>query len=606
MCGIIAYLGGENIKQNILLSLQNLCNRGYDSVGIMLNNSNNKNILIKHITDNSLAIEKLSDSIVDLKDNYKVALGHTRWATHGPKTINNAHPHCDNDKKFYLVHNGIIENYKELKSFLIKNNYTFYSQTDTEVIVNLLSYYYSKSNNIKDAINNVVLNLNGTYGICFYLTDTPDTLYCFKNGSPIVISINDSSAIISSEISGFNNLTNKYFVLDNNDYCIISYKNNEIVFESKNIYKNNIIEKNILDNKKGDYEHWTLKEIYEQKNSIQRALNYGARIKDIYNVKLGGLENMKDELKQLNNLLIIGCGTSYYASKIGKKYFYDLTDFDNINYIDGCEMDIIDIPKKGKTGAILLSQSGETRDLYNCLTLLKEKNILCIGVINVINSLIAREVECGVYLNAGPEIGVASTKSFTSQLVILKLIALWFSNYNNKKKIEIEGLQKIHLEVNNFLKDVSFIKEYSSKIIKFKSLFLLGKGKLFNIAEEGALKIKELSYCHAEAYSGSALKHGPFSLLEKDFPVILLIKKDKYYDKMCSVYEEIKSRNADILVITDDVNFCHKQKIIINSNNSISEILFIIPLQLIAYYMAVNKNNNPDYPRNLAKVVTVE
>ena len=606
MCGIIAYLGGENIKQNILLSLQNLCNRGYDSVGIMLNNSNNKNILIKHITDNSLAIEKLSNSIVDLKDNYKVALGHTRWATHGPKTINNAHPHCDNDKKFYLVHNGIIENYKELKSFLIKNNYTFYSQTDTEVIVNLLSYYYSKSNNIKDAINNVVLNLNGTYGICFYLTDTPDNLYCFKNGSPIVISINDSSAIISSEISGFNNLTNKYFVLDNNDYCIISYKNNEIVFESKNIYKNNIIEKNILDNKKGDYEHWTLKEIYEQKNSIQRALNYGARIKDIYNVKLGGLENMKDELKQLNNLLIIGCGTSYYASKIGKKYFYDLTDFDNINYIDGCEMDIIDIPKKGKTGAILLSQSGETRDLYNCLTLLKEKNILCIGVINVINSLIAREVECGVYLNAGPEIGVASTKSFTSQLVILKLIALWFSNYNNKKKIEIEGLQKIHLEVNNFLKDVSFIKEYSSKIIKFKSLFLLGKGKLFNIAEEGALKIKELSYCHAEAYSGSALKHGPFSLLEKDFPVILLIKKDKYYDKMCSVYEEIKSRNADILVITDDVNFCHKQKIIINSNNSISEILFIIPLQLIAYYMAVNKNNNPDYPRNLAKVVTVE
>ncbi len=606
MCGIIAYLGGENIKQNILLSLQNLCNRGYDSVGIMLNNSNNKNILIKHITDNSLAIEKLSDSIVDLKDNYKVALGHTRWATHGPKTINNAHPHCDNDKKFYLVHNGIIENYKELKSFLIKNNYTFYSQTDTEVIVNLLSYYYSKSNNIKDAINNVVLNLNGTYGICFYLTDAPDTLYCFKNGSPIVISINDSSAIISSEISGFNNLTNKYFVLDNNDYCIISYKNNEIVFESKNIYKNNIIEKNILDNKKGDYEHWTLKEIYEQKNSIQRALNYGARIKDIYNVKLGGLENMKDELKQLNNLLIIGCGTSYYASKIGKKYFYDLTDFDNINYIDGCEMDIIDIPKKGKTGAILLSQSGETRDLYNCLTLLKEKNILCIGVINVINSLIAREVECGVYLNAGPEIGVASTKSFTSQLVILKLIALWFSNYNNKKKIEIEGLQKIHLEVNNFLKDVSFIKEYSSKIKNFKSLFLLGKGKLFNIAEEGALKIKELSYCHAEAYSGSALKHGPFSLLEKDFPVILLIKKDKYYDKMCSVYEEIKSRNADILVITDDVNFCHKQKIIINSNNSISEILFIIPLQLIAYYLAVNKNNNPDYPRNLAKVVTVE
>ena len=606
MCGIIAYLGGENIKQNILLSLQNLCNRGYDSVGIMLNNSNNKHILIKHITDNSLAIEKLSDSILDLKDNYKVALGHTRWATHGPKTINNAHPHCDNNKKFYLVHNGIIENYKELKSFLIKNNYTFYSQTDTEVIVNLLSYYYSKSNNIKDAINNVVLNLNGTYGICFYLTDTPDTLYCFKNGSPIVISINDSSAIISSEISGFNNLTNKYFVLDNNDYCIISYKNNEIVFESKNIYKNNIIEKNILDNKKGDYEHWTLKEIYEQKNSIQRALNYGARIQDIYNVKLGGLENMKDELKQLNNLLIIGCGTSYYASKIGKKYFYDLTDFDNINYIDGCEMDIIDIPKKGKTGAILLSQSGETRDLYNCLTLLKEKNIFCIGVVNVINSLIAREVECGVYLNAGPEIGVASTKSFTSQLVILKLIALWFSNYNNKKKIEIEGLQKIHLEVNNFLKDVSFIKEYSSKIIKFKSLFLLGKGKLFNIAEEGALKIKELSYCHAEAYSGSALKHGPFSLLEKDFPVILLIKKDKYYDKMCSVYEEIKSRNADILVITDDINFCHKQKIIINSNNSISEILFIIPLQLIAYYMAINKNNNPDYPRNLAKVVTVE
>ena len=613
MCGISAYIGFEKCYNIVLESLKNLSNRGYDSTGIMLNNISEKNLhLFKEATnDNNYAIDLLENDLINNKDiieNCDVSIGHTRWATHGIKNVTNSHPHIDNSKKLFLVHNGIIENYKDLKNFLINKGYSFYSDTDTEVIVNLLSYHY-KNNDIVDAINKTMCELQGTFGVCFYNIEEPNKLYCFKRGSPILISINENFAMISSEMSGFNNLTNKYFVLNNNDYCVITKTTDSIEFVCKHSYISKEIDDSIKTNNKNGYEHWTLKEIKEQPVTINNAMNNSARIKDEYNVKLGGLESYKDKLMDVDNIILLGCGTSYYASKIGAKYINSLCDYNIVMALDGCEFNIEDLPKNGKTIAILLSQSGETRDLYNCIEILKKQNILTIGCINVIDSLLSREVDCGVYLNAGKEVGVASTKSFTSQLIVLNLIANWLcglhKNNSLKCKKYIEALRNISFEINNILLNYDMIKEHAKKITH-DNIFILGKGKLYNIAEEGALKIKELSYCHAEAYSGSALKHGPFSLLKKDFPVILLINDDEHYHKMYSVYEEIKSREANILVITNIETFDHDNKIYIHSKSILNELLYIIPLQIISYEMSKNRDINPDYPRNLAKVVTVE
>ena len=615
MCGIAAYIGEEQCANILVNCLKILSNRGYDSAGFMLSNTDTDDMIVKKsITKgDNLAIDELGKSAVDISGSYNIGIGHTRWATHGVTSEANCHPHTDSNKKFHLVHNGIIENYKQLKALLIKNGYTFYSETDTEVIVNLLDYYYKMSENMISSIKDVANNLQGTFGVCFYHVGHGSKLFCFKQGSPMMISINAKFAMVSSEISGFNRLTSKYFSLDDGDYCVIEKTEEEISIESGNVYSSLEIINTIDTNDKGEFEHWTLKEIYEQPIALQRAINNGARLEGDYNSKLGGLETHREHFCDITNCLIIGCGTSHFAAEIGAYYFRTLTDFDMVLSVDGCEFVEDDIPKKGKTLAILLSQSGETRDLYNCLSVLKRRGVVTLGCINVPDSLIAQEVDCGVYLNAGKEVGVASTKSFTSQLVILCLVAIWFGQ--GSRGVErmrigkyVESIRKLTTEVQSVLRNRDYIETLVRRksIFSHPSVFILGKGSMFHVAREGALKIKEISYCHAEAYSGSALKHGPFSLLEEGFPVIAIIHKDEFYNKMCSAFEEIKSRGADILVITNDPSFDHKNKIIVNATNEMAEIPYVVVLQFIAYFMSVHKKINPDYPRNLAKVVTVE
>ena len=614
MCGIIAYIGIKFSTKLILDSLRNLTNRGYDSVGILLKNSSHKDLFItKQVSDKVLAIDKITTELqkrdIYEKTLYNIGIGHTRWATHGIKNKANTHPHSDNSNKFYIVHNGIIDNYQTIKKTLISKGFIFHSNTDTEIIANLLSYYYQNYNNVVTAINYSMNTLTGTFGVCFFHTDFPNKLFCFKRGSPLLISISNNFALISSEISGFNNLTNQYIILKNNDYCVIEQTLGKIHYKCKNAYDTIILKNTIFKNTKGTFKYWTIKEIYEQTKSLKRVLNNGARIIDEYHVKLGGLITKKTELENIDNIVLIGCGTSYNAAKIAVHYFNNLCNFNFVISIDGCEFSDLNLPKYGKTAALLLSQSGETRDVFNCIDSLDKLNILTIGVINVVDSLIARSVNCGVYLNAGKEIGVASTKSFTSQLVVLNMIALWFSNIQKINKLSrtkyISSLHNLHHDVGKILEKYAPLSKFA-KNITHQSLFILGKGKMFNIAEEAALKIKELSYCHAESYSGSALKHGPFSLLEKGFPVILIINKDVYYNKMVSAYEEIKCREADIFVITNDATFNHDKKFVIETDSILAEILYIIPFQIIAYEMAINRGINPDYPRNLAKVVTVE
>ncbi len=618
MCGISAILSkkDENITPFIIKSLISLQNRGYDSVGIgYFENSILKEEKMNDSENNDCFhyIEEVSKNI-----NSNLMIGHTRWATHGGKKRNNAHPHTSMNKNFMLIHNGIIENYMILKEELLKKGYTFQSQTDSEVIVNLIdSLYLENNHNIINAIQNACEKIEGTYGLTILCKDTPNTLYVIRNGSPLIYAENDEMIMVSSEPNGLNNIFTNYYVLDPQELFVIN--NNGLVNTS--LFQNKVPKKVIIDEDSESstslegYKHFMLKEIYQQSKTILNAINHGGRI---FNdtIKLGGLDEKRNILTNVEHLILLGCGTSYHAALIGKYYFQQFRTFNTIQVFDGGEFSEDDIPLNGSVCIIFCSQSGETLDLYKALKRVhnsERKNIITCGVINVVDSLIAREVDCGVYLNAGREIGVASTKSFTSMCIILSLIAMWFYQLKNKDSLKIKNylnsLRSLHYKVEFLLKEINVIDSYLNIFEEKHNLFILGKSKFESISREASLKIKEISYIHSEAYSGSALKHGPFALLEKDFPVILLIDHENE-SKMMNVYEEIKSRGANILVISNikrlNERLDIKKKIILPYIEHYDEILYIILLQYLSYTLAIKRGNNPDKPRNLAKVVTVE
>ena len=611
MCGIISIITKNDNFMNIMLDgLRQLQNRGYDSAGIC-SIYNNEFILNKYASNNNItALDKLETHSVNHKYS-TIGIGHTRWATHGPKTDENSHPHISCDNKFAIVHNGIIENYKYLKDYLLKQGYTFKSQTDTEVIVNLLAFTYKKHNNVIESINETIQLLQGTWGLSILCIDTPTKIYCTRHGSPLLISNNDDYVIVSSEQSGFSKFTNRFFVLKNYDICIIDKTEDKITIKTNEHYelKNTTI---AVENSMGNYPHWTIKEIYEQIDSINNVISYGGRLRSLTEVKLGGLETHKTELLKIDNLILLGCGTSYYASMLGLHYFKDLCNFNCVLSFDGAEFTEKDIPLYGTTALILLSQSGETKDLYRCIQIAKEKGLFTIGVVNVVDSLIAREVNCGCYLNAGREVAVASTKSFTSQCILLSMIAVWFSQnkniHNGKRLLYIKDLYNLQKDVIDVFDDIEEKITEHIDMFNNSSCFILGKGKSEAIAKEGALKIKEITYIHSEGYSTSSLKHGPFALLTDNFPVIIIALNDEFYTKNENAYNEIKSRNAKILFITDNASAIQDKEnvILIPENRNYGEIFTVIILQLLAYKLSIARGINPDFPKNLAKVVTVE
>jgi glucosamine--fructose-6-phosphate aminotransferase (isomerizing) len=622
MCGIFGILtisNNINIYKIIIDGLIQLQNRGYDSSGIsVLKNSEFETY--KYASTSQLSsIDKLLqlNLEIDTNSNINIGIGHNRWATHGPKNDINAHPHISNNKKFILVHNGIIENYIELKNMLIEKGFTFYSQTDTEVIVNLISYYYQLFNDTFISIEKSINDMQGTYGIIIMNKDEPHKIYCVRNGSPLLVGYNDDYAIITSEQSGFCNLVNTYMILNNDDICVIEKSDNmKINIQTTHTYIHKEINISNFDLSPLPYKHWTIKEINEQPNTIYNSINRGGRIKSSCSVKLGGLEQNIDILSDINNLILLGCGTSYNAGLYGMYYLKNLCNFNTAQVFDGAEFMEYDIPKIGKTAFILISQSGETKDLHRCIEIAKNNNIITIGIINVVDSLIAREVDCGVYCNAGREIGVASTKAFTSQVVCLSLVAIWFSQIAGineiKRKKMIKDLQNLSNDFKNTINSLSNkIEELSSTYINYNNLFLLGKGTDESIAREGSLKIKEISYIHSEAYSASSLKHGPFALLDYNFPVIILNCHEEHENKIKNCFEEVHSRNSPILFITNNDNIKlnninDENMIYVIKNSSYSSLLGLIPLQLLAYNLSINRNINPDIPKNLAKVVTVE
>jgi glucosamine--fructose-6-phosphate aminotransferase (isomerizing) len=621
MCGIFGIIlnnRNENIYKLVINGLAQLQNRGYDSAGISILKDDAINVYKYASTNEENALEKL-EKLNFVKDNdntiYSI-MGHNRWATHGIKNDTNAHPHLSNNKKFSIVHNGIIENYNELKQQLIKNDYIFHSQTDTEVIVNLIEYNYKDSKKCKntfEAIEQTIKELRGTYGLLIQSVYEPDKLFCVRNGSPLLIGQNEDRCIITSEQSGFCNMVNNYITLHNDDICVIEKTNSRITTTTTHSYtKKNVtlIESELTP---FPYEHWTLKEINEQPNVVLNSINKGGRIKGNAEVKLGGLEQHIGVLQKINNVIILGCGTSYFAGLYGMYYFKQLCNFNTVQVFDGAEFNEFDIPKIGNTCFILVSQSGETKDLHRCIEIAKHKNITTIGIINVVDSLIAREVDCGIYCNAGKEVGVASTKAFTSQVVCLSMTAIWFADLhavNLKKRTKMVcDLHNLSNDVENTLELCKTVVRDISEKIASNHLFLLGKGSDEYIAREGSLKIKEISYIHCEGYSSSSLKHGPFALLDENFPVIILNLDQSHRAKTLNCYQEVKSRNSPIVMISNDRTIVQDvtcDVILVPENKSYASLLGIMPIQLLAYYLSVKKGINPDKPKNLAKVVTVE
>ena len=599
MCGIIGIIGKKCVKKDIICGLNNLMNRGYDSMGVYVNKK-----FIKHINSGGvLPIVKIENELNKM-DSSNICLGHTRWATHGPVTIENSHPHTSNNKKIIIVHNGIINNYQELKQILINDGFIFYSDTDTEVLVNLIQHNFN--GDITESIKKTIKQIDGTYAVCLHYTDSPNKLFCFNNSCPLLIGKTKECLMVVSETTGFRNNIRRYIQLQKNDICILD--GDDMSINVNNSYKEMTISTDI--NYKKTNVHWTLSEINEQKYTLQRVTAYGKRIINNTNIKMDNLNDLMktDFLRTCDTLLLIGCGSSYYAAKVGVYYFKKLTHFTHIIAIDGSEMSPDDVPNNSLS--ILLTQSGETRDLIACMDYLKNKNIYMIGCVNKVDSYISTQVNTCIFLDAGTERGVASTKSFTSQVFVLNMIALQISEVNikNIKKKRYDNINNIINVSNNltYVLNCTKIIDFAEKIKNKNSMFLLAKGINYPIVEEGALKIKELSYIHAEAYSGSALKHGPFSLLVQTFPVILIINNDEHYNKMKNAFDEIKARGANIFILTNCKDFPHKQKIVIDNTNTIFEIEYVILLQRLAYYLSIKREINPDYPRNLAKVVTVD
>lgn len=608
MCGIIALLQNkENLfKKNIMESLNQIQNRGYDSAGISYFNNLTINT-IKYASDNVSALKKIDDNL-DNNTKSNCIIAHTRWATHGSKTDYNSHPHISFDGKLSLVHNGIIDNYQLIKKNLMENDIPFKSETDTEVISNLIEFNYIKTKDLKDAIKISISQMTGTWGLAIIHIDYPNQIFCIRHGSPLLIGNHENMAMIVSELSGFANKVKNYFVLENQDLTILSIKDNKIDISTEFNYQNSDLNDNAFELTPYPYEHWTLKEIMEQPEAINRALGNGGRI--INNkIRLGGLECKRDILLKTDNVIILGCGTSLHAGLIGMNYFKELCNFNTVQVFDGAEFSKNDIPKIGTTILIYLSQSGETKDLHRCIEIGNDNNLIQVGLVNVVDSLIAREVDCGCYLNAGREVGVASTKSFTNQVILLLMVALWFSQELNDNEIKrtkiINDIRNLSKHYNEALEISIKHKRLLVKFINHSSLFILGKGNSRYIAREGALKIKELCYNHAEGYGGSSLKHGPFALLDEIHPVILLVNNDKHFYKMNNAYQEIISRKSEVLVIGNRTNN-FTNEIILPNNKTFQDLLSIIPIQIGSYYTSILNQINCDQPKNLAKCVNVE
>ena len=617
MCGIVGYTGFRDAYDVVINGLRRLEYRGYDSAGIILElqNGDFEFKKTKGKVDDLVAISK------NFQTTSKLGMGHTRWATHGVPSDNNSHPHLSNNGKIAIVHNGIIENYDTIKTMLINKNFEFKSETDTEVLVNLIQYFMDKdpSLDFSEAVRYALNEVYGAYAISVMHEDFPGQLVVARLGSPLAIGIGENEYFVASDASPFVEFTKEAVYLEEGHMATISLESG---IDIRTIKENTKIEPaiqelrlNLEQIEKGGYEHFMLKEIFEQPKSILDTMR-GRLLVDEGIIKMAGIWDHLERLTNAERIIIIACGTSWHAGLIGE---YLIEEFARVpvEVEYASEFRYRNPIISSKDVVIAISQSGETADTMAAIKLAKEKGAFVFGICNVVDSSIARYTDAGAYTHAGPEIGVASTKAFTSQLIILSLIAIKLGNHNgNLGKADfmrlITELEAIPNKVEDVLNSVDEnVKAIASKFVDATNFLYLGRGYNFPAALEGALKLKEISYIHAEGYPAAEMKHGPIALIDENMPIVIIAPKVGHYDKIVSNVQEIKARKGKVIAIVNkgDSQVSAMADYIIEipeTSECFSPILASIPLQLLSYYIAVARGANVDQPRNLAKSVTVE
>ena len=610
MCGIVGYIGNKNCVPILIEGLKRLEYRGYDSAGIGIIDG-----LEPIIIKNKGKVSLLEDRLKELNLNSEIGIGHTRWATHGIPNEQNAHPHTNKQKTLFIIHNGIIENFQVLKNNLITLGYKFESDTDSEVFAHLIDSFLNKGFELSKSVQMALNEVSGTYGLAVIYSHEPDKIIAARKGSPLVIGLGKGENFIASDVSAILAHTKNVIYLDDGEFAII-YKDKYIVktIADKQIEKEiHEINMSIDEIDKSGYAHFMLKEIMEQPESTRNSMR-GRLLLDEGSAKLGGLVDVLDRLVNSKRILISACGTSWHAALVGE-YMIEQYARIPVEVEYASEFRYRNPILSGEDSIFFISQSGETADTLAALKEAKKQGALALGICNVVGSTIARESMSGVYIHAGPEIGVASTKAFTSQLVVLALITLLISrrkglNISEGKKIA-DALLEIPGKIEQILKLNDEIEDLAEQFKDSPNFLYLGRGFNFPAALEGALKLKEISYIHAEGYPAAEMKHGPIALIDENMPVVFVAPKDSTYEKILSNIQEVRARGGRIIAITDngrsEIDNLVDYKIKIPQTiEMLTPILTSIPLQLLAYHIAVKKNLDVDQPRNLAKSVTVE
>ncbi|MBP7116778.1 MAG: glutamine--fructose-6-phosphate transaminase (isomerizing) [Candidatus Cloacimonetes bacterium] len=611
MCGIVGYIGHRSALPIVIEALKRLEYRGYDSSGTAL------------IHNGELQVYKKKGKIIELerslpepsKCDSNIAIAHTRWATHGEPNEINAHPHTDCSNSLAIVHNGIIENYKVLKQQLIELGHVFHSDTDSEVLAHLIEQFSKSESRLEDAVREAMKRVEGTYGLVVIDQNNPDKLIAVRKGSPLIIGIADNEHFVASDVSAIIIHTKRVIYLQDGELCVVRSDGFEISTLQKTNVKPQIsvVDWDISAIEKGDFKHFMLKEIFEQPTTIDNG--FRGRINEaLGTARLGGLNLPSFELRKIKQIHLIACGTSYHAALIGKYIIEDMARIPvHAEYASEYRYRNPIIPED--TLVFVLSQSGETADTLAAMREAKAKGARVLGITNVVGSTVARESDGGAYIHAGSEIGVASTKAFTSQVTILTLLGIFIGRMNHISNVQgieyIKELESIPAKVSEILKLNNVIRDIAAAVKDSAHALYLGRGVNYPVALEGALKLKEISYIHAEGYPAAEMKHGPIALIDENMPVIAIATRDPLYDKIYSNLQEVRARKARLITIATEgdteLQKISEQVIFIpDTLNNLQPLLTVIPLQLLAYHVADLKGYDVDQPRNLAKSVTVE
>ncbi len=610
MCGIVGYIGTKQASTIVVEGLKLLEYRGYDSAGVAV------------INENGLSITKRKGKVADLEEmlDYSklkgtLAIGHTRWATHGAPNDVNAHPHTDQSGNIALIHNGIIENYSLIKTKLSESGYTFKSDTDSEVLAVLIGMFYEKVHDLELAVRSALNEIEGTFGLVIISSYEPDKIIVARRGSPIVVGIGDGEYIVASDASAIVEHMRRVVYLNDDEMAVLRRDG----YTTKTIKNQNIsseiheLEFNLEQIQRGNYPHFMLKEIFEQPSTFKDSIR-GRLLLQEGNVKLGGLNTVASKLIKAKRIIFTACGTSWHSALVGEYLIEQLARIPvEVEYAS--EFRYRNPVIEPDDIVIGLSQSGETADTLAALREAKLKGATTLGLVNVVGSTIARETDAGVYLHAGPEIGVASTKAFTSQLAVLSLLAMYLGRHRGLGMTEGKALAAelalLPEKIQHILDHADAVQSIVPEYVNATNFLYLGRGFNFPVALEGALKLKEISYIHAEGYPAAEMKHGPIALIDENMPVVFIATQDEIYDKVVSNIEEVRARGGKVLAIASEGDtmiqrLANHVIYIPNTMAVFTPVLASIPLQLLAYYIAVERGCDVDKPRNLAKSVTVE